>query len=458
VRSQQFNAREWERELDSTFDRLKRLPEDADLGRAGARACYELAVQLYEQGFRESIRAARTAREVCDKLSDAGTFDEEDRLLRVEARLLLGRSAVDRRRFADAAEHYKQALDDLDDCTSGKREVALKKAEVYHRQGEMYNAQPDRRLAVDAYEESIRLRKQLTSHRKYSETAAQDYFNDLARGYGYLGDTLLDLGEPDRAEKAYNASEVIRAALQKEFPRSSRARQQLARSHWNTGQLRLRQNKGPEAITALSRAVETFQDLVDSSDGHVAEFREDLAYTSLDLAEALLDFGTDSDQRRRAEECARMADKQFGELLQADPNASSLLRDRVRARLDLLRCQLTATAGEAHKQDALKQLDTAERKLRELEERKEGREEPTTSYLMAVLESMRGEVTPDPMKRGLCLVNVSNRLGEAIKNGFANAEQMERDVRLRLFREQRSPDLRILVEKCRTTRRSGMDR
>jgi serine/threonine protein kinase/tetratricopeptide (TPR) repeat protein len=443
-----FNVRDRDSVLDDAYVRLKQLPDDPASGIQGARACYLLAEKLSEQGLKDhASRAADAARAVCGKLETEGTFGEEELLLRAKARLLLGRIASKNRGTVAAIEHFEQAIDDLGHCSPRSEEVILAQAEVYHSRGEMYNDLADRKKAVSEYRKSIEMRKRLTANRNFGETDARKYWQDLARGYGYVGDTYRDLGNLTEAEEAYDESMRIRDALHRAH-NTPRTRQQLARSYWNSGLLQLRQNRGQEGIESLTRAVDTLQELVRNPEGYIAEFREDLAHTSLDLAEALLEFPTKPDHPAQAEKLTRDAVEAFDLLLQGAKNNAFLRRDRVRAWLDLARCELKGKPAQAGKM-----LEQAAAELRELEEASDDRKDPLIAYLAAVLESMRGELLPAQMLRSL--VNAQTRLGEAIRLGFANAEQMERDVRLRLFRELKSEELKVLVEQCKAKRRGA---
>src|SRR5262249_38853615 len=138
-----FNIYEREKDLDALYDRLKRLPPDPKPVPEAMRGCYQLAEQFWVRGWKEqATRAAEASRAIGDKLEAGVTFGDQDRLLRAQARLLLGRIAVERLLFEDANGHYRKALTDLDSCSAQTDEVIRKKAEVHHRLGEMYNAQP----------------------------------------------------------------------------------------------------------------------------------------------------------------------------------------------------------------------------------------------------------------------------------------------------------------------------
>ncbi len=444
-----FNPRDWDRQLRHNYDRLKRLLPAPHLeARQGAQVCCELAEGLWEHGHKDhAIKAAEAAQAVCDEIEAHETLTDRDRILRAKARVQLGRIAVEQSHFADANDHYQRAIGDLKSCASRDEGMILIEAEIYHCRGEMYNAKAKRPMAVGEYKKSIDLRKQLTNNRPYSDSSARAYWNDLARGHGYAGDTLLDLGQFDDADRDYHEAEVIRQALHQAF-NDPKSRQQLGRSYMNTGLLMLRRDKRADAIDALRKAIDAFEAIVEKTEHSVAAFKADLADASLELAEIFFNPPIATGNMREAETLARRAAGFYGELLKKDPDNSSYWRGTLRAALDLAYCSVESEGAETDKL-----LNETRRKLTEFEERKEFRENPEVFYLHAVFEAIRGLRSPGGETE--CLVAVQNQLAMAIKGGFANAEQLRRDGRLRLFRLKKKDELDVMVNDCERKRKGG---
>jgi serine/threonine protein kinase/tetratricopeptide (TPR) repeat protein len=438
---------DWDPGTERILDRLRQGPGQPELARRAGQACYRLASGLWERGYKDqAMRAANTTRAVCDDLEYNGNLNEQDRLLRARARMLLGQIEVDRHGFDRADEFYTAALADLCQLPPGHEDSDLTRAKVHHARGEMFNAQSRRARAIDEYEASIRLRQELVDRHPALGPGTREYWNDLARGNGYVGDTYLDRADLGRAEAAYKKAEEIRKRLHRTFG-DNRTRQQLARSWMNTGRLRLRQG-GPRAVdSAIERygqAVDTFKDLVHNTGGRVAEFKEDLGWACLELSEALLD-GDRLAAGPAPTQLAQQAGELFNELLGGDSKNLFLCRERARARLDI-----GFTLLSSNPEIAAEELDRADRELVELMEKPGAASDPNLLYLMAVLQSVRAE--QDPRRETEHLVKAFTALGGAINKGFANAEQIERDIRLRRLRGVKKADLEELVRECRKQR------
>src|SRR5262249_44404557 len=88
-------------------------------------------------------------------------------------------------------------------------------------------------LALEAYGEGLEIRQELVK----LDPTNRAYRSDLARSYGYIGDSQRESGRPDEAKVSYDLALKIRKALVDADPSDLATTFQLARSYNNSGHL-----------------------------------------------------------------------------------------------------------------------------------------------------------------------------------------------------------------------------
>ena len=183
-------------------DYLAKADELRDRGRTGpALDHYAMAVERYDALLGSNwVLYGRTSA----------------RIKRAEAQLRRGSLLEDRREYDEARfalEAAQQECEDVRPARADDPRFLNLLGEVYHGLGRHF---ADRRLpraerdrGLEFYEKAIRLREDIRD--RFPGTPDSD--RDLARSYGYMGDTLLELDQADRARHSYAKAEEIRFRL-----------------------------------------------------------------------------------------------------------------------------------------------------------------------------------------------------------------------------------------------------
>src|SRR5262249_34752087 len=175
--------------------------------------------------------------------------------------------------------------------------------EAHHSWGILWADRGQHGDAVTFYRRALTLRKQAlllkaglnedldrrTSWGDLADTPDnRSYLRDLARGYGYLGDTELALGRGPDALRSYQRSEAIRRELARDSG-DSEARFQLARSIANFARYHDWADERGDAVRWYKETLALQRQLIEQ-DPH-PDYLADLADTCDSLAELLLDSG-----------------------------------------------------------------------------------------------------------------------------------------------------------------------
>ncbi|QJW97641.1 serine/threonine-protein kinase [Frigoriglobus tundricola] len=229
--------------------------------------------------------------------------EAQTRLARVAYEL--GREALALELAADAAARWERVRQQSAG-PDGER-AALQLAEIAHLRGEVYSRQHKLAEAARAYNESIDRRRQVVGVR--SDATAEelrklesserrkvlDVLSDLGRGYGYLGDALLDDGKVAAADQAYWNSHRIRERIVKalepvpgrpaeEELELEKARFQFARSCMNLASFQCRHQAYATADEFTQKALALREALVRVSPNN-ADYKLDLCSTLNQVAE-----------------------------------------------------------------------------------------------------------------------------------------------------------------------------
>lgn len=171
-------------------------------------------------------------------------------------------------------------------------------AEAYHLRGQVLRRKGEFAKAEDSYRQSIAYRERLAEAvppdlaplRGDDRRRAVTALTDLGRGYGYLGDALLDANKTADAETAYWKSHAIRQRVSAAFPADDRsgesldARCQLARSWANFAALHARSRALGTARYFAQQSLDAHTKLVELDPINV-EYRFDLCGRLVQVAE-----------------------------------------------------------------------------------------------------------------------------------------------------------------------------
>jgi hypothetical protein len=265
-----------------------------------ADACVKIGELVRRTGDKDQARQAyATAEELYRKLA---VTDPAYRARLADARLKGGRVAYELGDEAAAAAACDEArrLWDAVRREADTPEAKSGAAEVRHLQGELLGDQRKFADAARAFNESIALRVELAAADR-SRTAEElarlpadarrlaiQHLRDLARGYGYLGDVLLDDRKVHDADRAYWGSHHIREKLEAALTLVHKgdragadlldARMQLARSWSNFATSQTRHGALGTARHFAEKALDLQRKLVEASPNNV-EYRLDLCNT-----------------------------------------------------------------------------------------------------------------------------------------------------------------------------------
>ncbi|MFM8273181.1 MAG: protein kinase domain-containing protein [Gemmata sp.] len=171
-------------------------------------------------------------------------------------------------------------------------------AEAHHLRGQLEGRRREFARSEASYDRSIEFRQRLaetvpadlTKARPDERRRAVAVLTDLGRGYGYLGDALLDGGKVTEAERAYWKSHAIRERVAAAFRDDDRGgeahetRRQLARSWGNFAGLHTRSRALGTARYFAQQSLDAHTKLVELDPINV-EYRYDLCNRLANVAE-----------------------------------------------------------------------------------------------------------------------------------------------------------------------------
>jgi hypothetical protein len=433
--------------MDRAWRRLQRTVRRHPLGTTVAALLLAAAVGLSvwavaaarerAQAFEAHIRSAQEAGadaeqtwkagnryEAQDKFTDAeGKYADlvQQRPDRSELRIALARLEMRKSELLSQMRQLDRAQSQLTDALAQLEKLPLLGTVNDARGG--WKARND---ALKDYEESRKIRQELSDR----DRTNRKFRYDLARSYGYMGDTQLALGLTEKARSSYRESEEIRRALAEEPATADEtpisAKYQYARSLGNTGAFYDWQDQPQEAIDAYLRRKKYLEALDDGATP--AEFATDLPWCLVNIAQLQLDAGAESLDETKS--LLNRARQKYQSLLDKNPTD----RDSIvsLAQVDLNLGELALRAG-----DLPAAAEILERRVIDpLQALVLGRrfEQSGEYYLMAQALALRSQTKVGDLadQRKFAL----GYLKAAVDNGFCNLAQLKRDVAFRPFHQE----------------------
>jgi eukaryotic-like serine/threonine-protein kinase len=227
-----------------------------------AEACLNLGDLLARCGRQpEALDVLTQARDQFGKLSQDFRSDPAQqrtfRFKQAAAQVKIGRLRLDMAQKEEAGQALLQARDDLAKLSAeqpGDLDCQRQLAEAWHLQGELHGSlQRKFDEAQKCYEKALEIRVALCRQGPKAGKQHDAYLRDLARGYGYKGDALLDQVRYREADADYWASHRIREKLAADGDHE--ARFQLSRSFSNFANYQMRLRSPQTALTFLKEAL-----------------------------------------------------------------------------------------------------------------------------------------------------------------------------------------------------------
>jgi serine/threonine protein kinase len=329
---------------------------------------------------------------------------------------------------SNAELEYRQAIKDLDRICAkfpDRLEYLQRRANAYHHLGDLYYGMNRKQDAISALQQGREIREQMVS-RSQDRPNHREYWGDLAKSHGYLGDVELDLGHMDRALDSYEQSKEIRGRLFNEKPDDLEMMFQYARSIGNFGNLFGNYGEPDKLDTAIKdyeQALALQEDLVRHNSAN-NDYVNDLAWTLSILSQLLIDQG----ELEKAGSYARRAVERAEEVVSRNPKdvtcLSTLVQSHIARAKWLLRTQPPQPA------EAAQDLEAAQKTLADLRIR---RQHPDDLFDKALVHSLQGD-------NDEALIS----LADAVRHGYSKVARVRRDVGLEAIRS--SPDFKKLVD------------
>jgi tetratricopeptide (TPR) repeat protein len=276
------------------LERMARRPETAaEANQYRARAHLAMGDTLVLAGKLDEARASyERGREIADEMERAAPRGEARWSLCL-ALQKIGGIDLENRHLAPAAQSLERALRIAEgmvreEGTNRRALINLRACSLQYGRVKLH--QGDVPAALRAAEEALRVAGKL------EEYAGPRVLPDKSVCYALLGDVRLRQDDLPKARAAYQAALKIDADYHRFNPGSDEARQNLARSHENVGDLDRRQGQEGQAYAHYTAAVRLQEKLavVAPADARaqlaLAEARAKLAKVELDPEKALAGF------------------------------------------------------------------------------------------------------------------------------------------------------------------------
>ncbi|MBS0202282.1 MAG: serine/threonine protein kinase [Planctomycetes bacterium] len=307
-------------------------------------------------------------------------------------RLAQARLMLRQQYFEHAATLLKAAVTQFESLQQANppadelRALVRYEADAHHEMGRCYMAMANYDEAERRFNAGRDLRIKLSQNLNASRAEREQINRDLARSYGFLGDLYLRRGQSEMAVDAYNDSLVLRKDLFEKHRRDAETCFQYARGLANFGEVELVQERNlTDAIAKLQEAANLQKGLV-SDYPNDSEFKSDRAATLLSLAE--LEIALSVTSAAPAETRFENAQKQIRDaktLMLADQaaNPNNPSNSQLIARADLL---LAETLLDVNPDDARRFAAEADAQLKGLKS-----QEYDELFILAVIHAMLGQ-------------------------------------------------------------------
>jgi tetratricopeptide (TPR) repeat protein/tRNA A-37 threonylcarbamoyl transferase component Bud32 len=427
-------------DLQHHYVEVQQQIDEVALREQAAQACAALGEALYREGRKDlASSACETAVRLYTALLTNRADQDAMRDALAQVRLRQSQIRADYRAYDSAEEALQTALQELETlCGERKDNLVYRRhlAEVHHKLGELYDARKKRKDAIREYLAGMEIRKKLTE----ADRGNREFLRDLARSHGYLGDTYLEMGDKTKAWDAYYASEVIRKELAADA-RDAEAQFQLGRSRSNEGYFGLLTDDPERARKAYEDARVIQQKLV-AEHPEVADYKSDLGWSLMSLAELSLDRDGPSVKAKALAEEARTS---YEGLVENNREDRSYVRSLARANLLLA---LTLRSSDEAKTETL--VRRAECLLK-LGKKTAQTDDPDDLYQLAVLETLNADLAgADKDSRDDHADVAMGYLDAAIRSGFTKMTRLERGVyALRLLWKEWPARMTNIVRRCR---------
>ncbi len=253
--------------LGQVHQRIARIM--VSMGNNDADDHFDAALEIYEQMSRGGSDSRSLA-------AAAGT-------IRIERGLAL----MGQRDYDNAEKDFAAARDtfaELSESNPGNLDYWQQLAEAHHNLGRIGESRGNRNDSLDAYQESLEIRRD----KLIAKSDNPRYLGDYARSHASIGNLQLKQGDYAGALRSYEESVALRKEIVDVDPTDHGARLQLSRSYRALGQLRQLQSGLANAIQLYEHAVAEARRLVDE-EPLINDYRADLARFSNELVELLLD-------------------------------------------------------------------------------------------------------------------------------------------------------------------------
>lgn len=359
-------------------------------------------------------------------------------------------------RWEEANRAFEAAREDLEalgETTFTDLELRRRRllAEVYHGLGTLcgsYQTAEKCKESLQHYHKALQIRQALCAE----AAANRDYQRDLARSYGFMGDTQLDLGDEAGAKESYREAARLRASLIDQIPPDQRdelldALCQHARDPGNLANFYERTRQPKEAREEYLRQLAFYQEWLAPRTAHLpGEFWVDRAGSLVTLANLELDMGTPPEKALQHLEAA---------LAEYDGLLGKLSGGETDAELELEVAWAHLVRGKAHFLTGKREQAQEDFKsvLQVLKNQKAL--DASGHYHRALAEAWLGRLAEEGSRQEIARnASAVSALEEAEKRGFNHLPRLEREKgfeRVRKATETRE-DYEAVVKKLRRSK------
>jgi serine/threonine protein kinase len=366
-----------------------------------------------------------------------------------------GKFLCDLRDWVNAERAVEEALAELEklpaqsETSDSGPDRRLQEAEANHFLGVIYNNRDD-----DTPGGYQKLKDNWAKARKYFNTSKKDRIaleveyrgdakhlpqirRDLARSYGYLGDTLLNLGEYSLAWTEYQEAENIRQELAEQASNDLEAQMQLARSYANTGYYYRRQGR-LDAVEPFRKAREYLGARMGqyrSSPNPPSDFILDYASYCLLAAELLSDRPPSEPDQEDGLGLLEEAKKIYEPDVKDHPDDPSLVSGLAQTYLLLAKYHRLTDPAKA-----LADLKRADDLLASLP-----RLGPDDRASQALVLALRSQLTEDAEDKKYLVRRADELLKQAHDAGYNNLGRLKNDPGFQMLHQARCPEYDAVV-------------